>query len=147
MPEPRATTMTWGARAGKKARCALDCTFSDIALGEPVIRTSVKFQGRSMIIRKIWHPLCWLDNTLAYIETLPIPHKQHGMSGRPRIAIDAEQRKARTKLSTRMNRVRTEKEFAISRGWWWKVEALDIKVAAIREEYMTLGGVPSTWPS
>lgn len=137
---------TYGTRARAKCYCAFKCNFPDILQGEPIIRTQMRFANSGNVSQKTYHPLCWLDQTLAYIETLPVVHTQRGMSGRPRIIHSTEQRKARTKLSTRMYRIRADKEFAISRGWWWKVEMLDEQVKAIRAEYMTLGGIPSTWP-
>lgn len=147
MEQRKTSTFTYGMRAGKALRCAYDCGYPQISLGEPIIRSSTWFRNTGHVRQRSYHPLCWLDQTLAYIDTLPIVHKPRNPNGRPRIIHSDDQRRARTKLSTRMNRIRTRKEYAIKHGWWWRMEMLDNEVKLIRQEYETLGGVPSTWAS
>ena len=130
--------MTWSKRE-------VQCRFcpDKVDKGTPVVVTrSVKtWEERTFTRTGRYHPQCWVNQGLAYLEKHPVVYKD----GRPRLVLTPDQRVARMRLLRRRATLmlRYRRDIAALRI----VEAVGhyIKAVELIPLMEPLGGVPRSW--
>ena len=87
-------------------------------------------QKNGFTVRRLWHPLCWIDQGQQYLLEHPL-QPQKGGPGRPRLDIDDSGRKQRHALTMRQMR-------RMAKRRWLAQQYMETPDAETRQEILRL---------
>ncbi len=116
-----------------------------IVVGKPIVKcVRYKSKDNRMTVRLYFHPQCWLDNGLHYLEENPYTPSQ---KGRKKLPLSIEDKNQRFILLRRYSalrqRIRNIKSPYPDNAL---IEArIKTKMAELMEQIIPLGGIPPKW--
>lgn len=134
----------WANYAKRTMRCASEYCDTQIKAGDQVIRGSM-WRKDKFTWKPIWHFDCWIEITRIYFASTEY-EPQHGGPGRKRMELGGiENWRRRRSLLAKGYRNRQRREWAVSEGFFWKLDDLVEEMKTIKGELIEVGGVPSSW--
>jgi len=134
--------LTWCKKKSKCKHCQ-----EPILAGTPVVRGKLWRKGdqaKSWPMTFRWHPQCWLEQALAYLEKNPyIPPKRS--PGRPRIELSEEDKVKRRRLLVYRSSLCYYQRKAAKEGNAFRVLELEVKKQELVDRIKEVGGVPKSW--
>jgi len=128
--------LTWCKRKSKCRHCG-----EYIQQGEPVVVGKLWSKERKWPMQFRWHPKCWLDQALAYLEKHPyIPRLT---TGRPKLELSDVDRKQRAKLLRQRATLCYQQRKAALAGNAVRVLHLEVKKQELIDQMP--GPVPKSW--
>ena len=117
-------------------------------MGERIFRGSWWYYKHRHI--KFWHRRCYMEQADNYWEGNPFVAKERGghSTGRPKLALDVEQRRIRKTLLVMASRLRTEMRGVVELGmpnWVSRRNEIINKLEVVRVKLDDVGGIPSNW--
>jgi len=131
------------------ARGAGKCSFcpTPITVGEPVVvgRTPVSAGGKNFYSKRRWHPQCYLDQGLRYLELHPFTPEAKGRPRLPTLPIGDKLRRLSIlrRHATTLQRIRAE--LRKPKPNFDTLARLGERVELLRTEISTYGGAPKSW--
>jgi len=136
--------MTWCRRRAK-------CHFCEgfVEAGQPIVKGKLWMRSdgstRRWCVRLYWHPHCWVNEGLAYLETHPY---QPANKGRPPLALSETAKNERLKLLRARARTMQFIRQRLDGGASWTDPAvirLVEKLISLCDQIIPLGGMPKSW--
>jgi hypothetical protein len=132
----------WMSRAKK----ALKCTFcpEPFETGDAIVITKLKVtnsRGTFTTVRR-WHPQCWINQGLIYLEKHPTVDKP---TGRPKLELDPEVKAERMKLLRRHAQLMHFHRMAQDKGDILGAVNYYIRACELMPMMEECGGVPRSW--
>ena len=139
----------WMTHCQRTCKCA-HCP-EQIEAGEPMVTGKVKLKGQEWYKTLHWHPQCWIEQGMVYLESRPyVPSHR----GRVPLKLDEETKSKRfailrryASVMQRINKlvVKINESSEIDSESVSKLAHLSEMVEGLKVEIEPLGGVPKSW--
>ena len=128
--------MAWNKREAKCYYCE-----KEIKVATPVVIGQTKRKNRTY--RTYFHPQCWIDNGMAYLNNNPYTP---GVRGRKRLSLTPKDARSRFLLIRRYNTLKSRKaKLTIFPDSILESMNLERRMAKIVKDMEKLGGIPPKW--
>ncbi len=94
------------------------------------------------IVRYYWHPLCWVDEGLSYLQKHPY---NQGLRGGQPLNLDYETKKKRLSVLRRHAKYTQKIRESMETGNLDRIIRLALSMEKLKEEILPLGGIPKSW--
>ena len=132
--------MVWCKRQTKCRHCE-----EVIEVATPMVMGKLyKGVKRRLTITMYWHPQCWIDTELAYLDDNPYTP---GIRGRKRLSLPLDEQRKRFLLIRRYNTLKSRKDKLPSGNPddILRIISMEEKMAQIAKEMEEIGGIPQKW--
>lgn len=134
--------MTWCKKKVVCRRCS-----EEISKASPMVvgkLWAVKGEKLRFTKRYYWHPDCWIQDGLNYLEQHP--YSAEG-KGRPRLAMSEGDKKKRYKVLSRRADLMRQLRGAVESGDANQILKVYERMEKLKPEIEKLGGIPESWQS